>query len=370
MFPDSLLRIDLYTKEIIPISLKPEGDALIASPARHSPGDGEQYYISPGFIDLHTHVLDAFTLLGVKADTIGWRDGVHVLADAGSAGSDTANAFPEYIFPANKTPIKVWLNINATGIVDLQECRDLRFLNVEKCAAYARSHRDWICGVKVRTSADVVGDQGIRPLMLAKQAAREAELPLMVHVGREPPTIEDVLHVLEKGDVVSHFLHGKNNRLFDENGSPGAAFLRAKDRGVIFDVAHGAGSFSYETARHALKAEISGFCISTDMHAYSMPGVVKSLSRTMTKLYNLGFPLIDIISGVTKIPAEILGLDRWDDFVMGEPVKRATIFRLRPWRESDGEYNDAHHNVLNVSQVIEPLYVIGRRGTIPEACCG
>jgi dihydroorotase len=353
-----VLRVDPYTKEIIPVSLKAKGDVLTAEPAQCSPGDGEPYYISPGFIDLHTHVLDAFTLLGVKAARIGLCDGVHLLADAGSAGADTADAFPAYIFPANEIPIKVWLNINATGIVDLQECRDLRFLKVEKCVEYARKHRDWICGVKVRTSADVVGDQGLRPLMLAKQAAREAGLPLMVHVGREPPPIEDVLGVLDKGDLVSHFLHGTKNRLFDEKGRPGAAFLNARDRGVIFDVAHGAGSFSYETARHALNAGISGFCVSTDMHTLSMPGVVKSLSRTMTKLYNLGFPLIDIIAGVTKIPAEVLGLDQWDDFVMGQPVKRATIFRLRPWRESDGEYTDSNHGVLRVSRVIEPLYVI------------
>jgi dihydroorotase len=340
------------------VVLKLEGKTLSARPAAAVSKEGEQYFLSPGFIDLHVHVLDAFCPIGVKAGLIGLRDGVHLLADAGSAGAHTADAFPAYIFPQSEIPIKVWLNINAAGIVDLQECRDLRLLDVKKNAAYAIKHRDWICGVKVRSSADVVGEQGLKPLLLAKEAAREAGLPLMVHVGGGPPGIDEILKLLQKGDVVSHFLHGKGNRLFDDGGKPIAAFLSALDRGVLFDVAHGAGSFSYTVARQALDLGLRDFCISTDLHILSLPGAVKSLSRTMTKFYNLGYPLADIIRGVTSIPAAILRLDAWEEPAFTNPLKRATLFRLRPRRESDGDYVDSYGEVLPVSLVIEPAYTV------------
>jgi dihydroorotase len=376
MFPLSAHYIDPQKKEIIPVCLEECGNnikAISGEPAstdnsRYSASDRDgECFLCPGFIDLHTHVLDAFTILGVKADLAGLCQGVHLLADAGSAGADTADVFPEYIFPASDISIKVWLNICSTGIVDLQECGSLRLLDVKKCVEYAEKHRDWICGIKVRSSADVVGEQGLQPLFLAKQAAREAGLPLMVHIGGAPPNNTDIVDILDKGDVVSHFLHGNNNSLFDNEGQPVPAMVKARNRGVLFDLAHGAGSFSFETANRALSKPIGDFCISTDLHSRNINGIVKNLPRVMTKLYNLGLPRVDIIRGVTVIPADILKLNNWIDFTLEEPVQRGTLIRLRGRRESDGDYKDAAGNDLLVRWVIEPVCAIKNGRVITAA---
>jgi dihydroorotase len=109
-------------------------------------------------------------------------------------------------------------------------------------------------------------------------------LPLMVHIGEPPPHVEDILDLLDAGDVITHCFHGKASHPWELSGEPIPALKRALDRGVLIDVGHGAGSFSFEVAKKAISAGNLPFSISTDAHALNLHGPVYDLPTTMTKM--------------------------------------------------------------------------------------
>lgn len=208
-------------------------------------------HISPGWVDLHTHVYDGMTQISVHPDRVGIDQGVHLLADAGSAGAATISGLAKYVLPSVRTKVLAWINIGSHGLVHLREVADPTFIDVDATIAAVEAHRNLIRGIKVRSSGAIVGAMGIQPLQLAKFVARATETPLMVHIGEAPPMIEDILDMLDQGDVVTHCFHGKAGRPWDNTGRPVPALLRALDRGVILDVGHGAASFDIEVARTA-----------------------------------------------------------------------------------------------------------------------
>lgn len=322
--------------------------------------DGEfpktDLYISPGWIDLHTHVCDGFTSLGVDADRIGLRTGVHLVADAGSCGEATLPGLVRYVVPAHKTQIREWLNISSVGLVTMREYRDLSQLKVEETVKAALENAPTVVGIKVRSSGIIVENQGLKPLETAVIAARKARLPLMVHIGERPPEIRDVLNLLDRGDVITHCFHGKEGGPWQPDGSPIPELRRAWSRGVRMDVGHGAASFSYDVFRRALAHGLPPFSISTDMHIRNVRGPVYSLALTMTKLFCCGLPLLDTVTGVTKIPAETIGLSGWND--LGDTVRRATLFRVRACGADMPPMKDAAGEMLTPQNVILPVGVI------------
>jgi len=320
------------------------------------PALDSKLFLSPGWIDLHAHVYDGATSLSVTADAIGLQTGVHLLADAGSAGEATLPGFRRYVAPSFQTEIRAWLNISSIGLVHLREVADLSLINIEKTVKAALENQPFVCGIKVRSSGAIVGDLGLQPLQLAVLAAREAGLPLMVHIGEAPPLIDDVLDLLDEGDVVTHCYHGKIGNPWMVDGRPKLSLQRALDRGVKLDVGHGAASFSYDVCQKALAAGFPPHTISTDAHIRNVNGPVYDLPTTMTKLLNCGMPLMDVIAAVTSAPAHILRLNNWCD--IGEIVKRATLFRIDEASEGSRTYRDATGQERKPSQVIKPVAII------------
>jgi dihydroorotase len=313
-------------------------------------------FISPGWIDLHAHIYDGFTSLGVPADLIGLRKGVHIITDAGSAGEATLQGFKKYIVPNNKTELRAWLNISSIGLVHLREYSDLRFLDVEKTVKTALDNRPLICGIKVRSSGIIVEDKGIEPLKIAVQAARKAGLPLMVHIGEMPPMINEILEYLDKGDVVTHCFHGKDGYPWDIEGNPIPALKRALDRGVRLDIGHGAASFNFDVCKRALSHKLPMISISTDAHIRNIKGPVYDLPTTMTKILNCGMSLMDTITGVTKAPSEILGISQWCD--LDGYIKNATLFRVQKNASSVKTLMDSCGNKMSPENIITPVSVI------------
>jgi len=216
--------------------------------------------------------------------------------------------------------------------VHLREVADPAFLDVDATLAAIAAHRDVIRGVKVRSSGLIVGGMGLQPLQLAKLVAREASLPVMVHIGEAPPLIGDVLDLLDAGDVVTHCLHGKTGHPWAADGSPSAALGRALDRGVLLDVGHGAASFAVDVARRAVAAGYAPHSISTDIHVRNIDGPVFDLATVMTKMWDAGMPLTDVIAAVTATPRRILRSGR--PAAGGLPAER-------PWRDGDGRIRHA-----------------------------
>ncbi|MGH3375460.1 MAG: amidohydrolase/deacetylase family metallohydrolase [Actinoallomurus sp.] len=283
--------------------------------------------VGPGWVDLHAHVYDGMTSLGVPPDDVGRVTGVHVVADAGSAGAETLDGLVKYVIPAATVRVRAWVNIGSSGLVHLRETADLANIDVDATLAAIERHRDVVCGVKVRSSGLIVGAMGLQPLQLGRLVAREAGLPLLVHVGEPPPLIEDVLDLLDDGDSVTHCYHPKTGHPWRPDGRPVPALERALERGVLLDVGHGAASFGFEVASRAIAAGYPPHTISTDAHIRNIGGPVHDLATTMTKLLACGLPLDAVVAAVTDHPRAVLRTpEPW--LGAGGAVRHATVFRM------------------------------------------
>jgi len=309
-------------------------------------------YLSPGWIDLHTHVYDGVASLSVTPDDAGLDTGVHMVVDAGSAGEATLAGLRKYVVPRYQTEVRAWLNISSIGLVHLKEVSDLSLINVDRTVQAIEENRDFICGVKVRASGAIVGSLGLQPLQLAILAARETDLPVMVHIGEAPPAVDDVLDLLRAGDVITHCYHGKIGTPWERNGLPSAAMRRAIEKGVRLDIGHGAASFSFDVCANAITGGWSPYTISTDVHIRNINGPVYDLATTMTKLLHCGMALEDIIAAVTSSPADVLRLTDWCE--LGGALKRATLFRVSDVPVPNRTYRDAKGNEIVPKRVIVP----------------
>lgn len=335
-------------------TLVPGPDGLTLAPCTGAAGD---VCVSPGWADLHAHVYDGFTSLGVPPDAAGLRRGVHLVADAGSAGEATIDGFARYLVPSARTGLRAWLNIGSHGLVHLREVSDLAWIDADRALAAIARHPGLVCGVKVRSSGAVVGGAGVQPLELARLVAREAGLPLMVHIGEAPPLIGDVLDRLGEGDVVTHCFHGKVGGPWRADGTPSAPLRRALERGVRLDVGHGRASFSFQVAERAIASGWRPGSISTDLHARNIGGPVHDLATTMTKLLGCGMDLGQVIAAVTAHPRRVLACDEpW----LGEGglIRHATVFRVAGSAPDRRPYTDAHGTVREFARHVIPLATI------------
>ena len=352
--PVHVIDPDSAAASLEPAALMPGPRGLALVPGGEA---GDDLYLSPGWVDLHTHVYDGFTELGVPADDVGLSNGVHVVADAGSAGEATIDGFARYLVPSARTRLRAWLNIGSHGLVHLREVSDLAWIDVDRTLAAIARHRGLICGIKVRSSGDIVGSMGLQPLELARLVAREAGLPLMVHIGEAPPLIDDVLDRLRKGDVVTHCFHGKVGTPWQPDGSPSGSLLRALERGVRLDVGHGRASFSFQVAERAIAAGWFPDSISTDLHVRNIGGPVQSLATTMTKLLGLGMDLSHVIAAVTNHPRRVLACEEpW----LGEGglIRHATLFQVVEGPAGRHAYTDAHGVTREFERRVIPLAAI------------
>jgi dihydroorotase len=129
----------------------------------------------------------------------------------------------------------------------------------------------------------------------------------MVHIGDSTATTQETLGRLRPGDIVTHAFTDRVNGIFDDAGHVHAAALDARERGVRFDVGHGAGSFSFGRAEAALAAGFRPDTISSDLHRLNVDGPVYDLVTTLSKFLHLGLPLSDVIGMATVAPASVIG---------------------------------------------------------------
>ena len=274
------------------------------------------YNVSPSWIDLHTHVYKWGTSLGVDADAMGRRSGVGVFVDAGSAGAGNFAGFREFVIRRSEAKIYSFLNIGFGGIpffglhnaVQASEISKIEVADMDACEECIRKNRDLILGIKVRLSAAANGELGAAPLKMAKRVAKKLGIPVMLHFGKPPPDVGKLIGLLDRGDILTHSLRPEPNSIMARDGS-GHVLKRVREaqkRGVLIDVGHGSGSFSFHVAEAALRDGFIPDSISTDIHTLSVPEPVRDLPTTMTKMLNLGMGLEDIVNAVTFWPAQAI----------------------------------------------------------------
>lgn len=270
------------------------------------------HLVTPGLIDLHTHVYWGGTSLGVAPDTFSRKSAVTTLVDTGSAGPGNFAGFREHIIAHTKARILAYLNISFAGIyafskrVYVGESGDHRLLAPIDAVEVADQNRDVIVGIKVRVGRHASGEQGVTPLQIARQVAERLGLPMMVHIDEPPPTLEDVLALMRPGDVLTHCFRPFPNTPATSDGRVEQFVIEARERGIVFDIGHGMGSFAFKTARTMLANQFMPDCISSDVHTLSIDGPAFDLLTTMSKFLCLGAPLVDVVRCATENPAHAL----------------------------------------------------------------
>lgn len=270
--------------------------------------------VTPGLIDLHTHVYWGGTSLGVAPDSYALRSASTVLVDAGSAGPGNYRGFAEHVIEPAFPKVLAYLHISFAGIyafskrIMVGESHDMRLMAAREASAVAREHADTVVGIKVRIGAHASGPSGIAPLDVAMDAADETGLPLMVHIDEPPPSYAEVVSRLRAGDVLTHCFRPYPNAPIDGQGRIRPEILEARERGVIFDIAHGMGSFSWKSARAALAQDFRPDVISSDVHALNIDGPAYDNLHVMTKFLALGWTLPEVVEAASAAPAQALGL--------------------------------------------------------------
>ncbi|WP_066497435.1 amidohydrolase/deacetylase family metallohydrolase [Abyssisolibacter fermentans] len=311
-------------------------------------------YIIPGLIDMHTHVYPDETSLGINADDIGVNMGISTVVDAGSAGALNFEKFRDDVIKNSKTNVYSFLNISKYGLKHGGELTDLNNIDLNLNKKVINDNRAYIKGIKVRASKSVVGKLGIKPIMIAKKFAKEMKLPLMVHIGNEPPKIIDVLNILDKGDIVTHIYHGKPGGMFDCNGKVLKEVEEAYKRGVIFDVGHGTASFNFNIAKAAIKLGLKPRTISTDIHARNFNSPVKSLLITMSKFLVLGLSVEEILECVSRNASKILDVD---NHIFKGNIADIAVLELK---NNTIEVEDSDQNKMNILEHFIIKYAINK----------
>jgi dihydroorotase len=264
--------------------------------------------VVPGLVDLHTHVYFSATFWGVDPRPVAWRTGVTTWVDAGSAGAYNLAALHQLCLATFPWPTRAFINISSIGLVaETGEARREELCDPGLCAAAIMAHRDFVIGVKCRLDRSSVGDMGLVPLRRALEAAGAAGVPVMAHIGGGPPDIDGALDLLRPGDLVTHCATGQSMSLVDENGKLRSSAARAHERGVLFDVGHGSGGFSFAVAEAMLAEGLLPDVISSDIHQRSILGPAFDLPTCMSKFLALGVPLDDVVRAATVNPSAVIG---------------------------------------------------------------
>ncbi|MBH67592.1 MAG: amidohydrolase/deacetylase family metallohydrolase [Rhodospirillaceae bacterium] len=268
--------------------------------------------VTPGLIDLHTHVYWGGTSIGIDPTDYARRCGTTTMVDAGTAGAGNFAGFRAHIIEQSEPRILAYLNISFAGIfafsdtVMVGESEDLRLLHPRACLNVAKLNKDFLVGIKVRVGARASGSMGHAPLDIALEVAEEAGLPVMCHLDWPPPSPRDVVTRLRPGDVLTHCFRPFPAAPARSNGEIREEIKEARNRGIIFDIGHGVGSFGFETAETMLEAGFLPDAISSDVHSLSIKGPAYDQLVTLSKFLHLGMDLKDIIAASTNGPARAI----------------------------------------------------------------
>jgi len=203
----------------------------------------------------------------------------------------------------------------------------------------------------------VVGPNGIEPLRMARLAAERSgtKARVMCHIGNAPGDLRDLLNLLRPGDILTHAYSGAGNNVVAE-GRLVAAALEAKKRGVIIDVGHGGGSFSYAVAEPAIAQGLVPDTISSDLHAYSgnSPGM-PFLPWVMSKFLNMGFSLNDVVSMATEKPARVIDRENMlGTLKVGAPADLSIMELV----EGPVEFVDTVKNLRRGDKYLKPVQTV------------
>lgn len=270
----------------------------------------------PGLVDFHTHVYWGGTPLGINPDKLASLTGVTTWVDMGSAGAGNFEGLYYHVLKRSELSIFCFLHLSYIGLVPVGDTKlrfgelfDSRLADVSEAARICKAFPDVIKGLKIRIGMESSLTEGLAYLDMALALAEKLGLPLVVHATSAPPRTAEVLSRLRCGDVYTHcFSSSPTSGIIEESGKLIPEAIKAKKRGVRFDLGYGARSFDSVTARKAIEQGFFPDFVSSDLHAYSLASTISGLPAAISSLCRAGLPLEEAILGATARPADYLGL--------------------------------------------------------------
>ena len=317
--------------------------------------------LTPGWIDIHAHLYAGSTTWGIRGDALCLATGVTTIVDAGSAGWANFQGFVDYVIEPARTQVLGYVHISGIGLTygPVGEMVDLSYADPERTAFAAHHWQRHCAGIKVRQGGFQVGENGVEPLRLGVQAAAWAGMPVMVHIANGVP-VDEVLSLLRSGDIVTHCYQGTGDGVVDDSGAVVDEVWAARERGVLFDLGHGGGSFDYGVAISALANGFVADVISTDLHASSWDSPIESMPETASKLLNLGVSLERVVHQSTTAAAGAVG--RTDEL---GTLRVGTVADLAAFEMLQGafEFADVRGRRERGDRKIEPVLTV-REGKV------
>ncbi|WP_337660365.1 amidohydrolase/deacetylase family metallohydrolase [Anderseniella sp. Alg231-50] len=281
-------------------------------PAGVETRDVSGHYVTPGLIDMHTHVYWGGTSLGIDAEEYCRTSAVTTAIDTGSTGPGNFAGFRKHVIEKSDVRVLAYLHISHAGIfgfsnrIMVGESEELRLMDPQTAVEVALANRDLIVGIKIRLGKWASGIHGMAPFEHSIQVAEETGLPMMVHIDEPPPSYGEVVERLRPHDVLTHCFRPFPNTPVTPDGKVRPEVLAARQRGVLFDVGHGMGSFSFKVARMMLDNGFYPDTISSDVHALCINGPAFDQVTTLSKFLNLGMSFPEVIRTTTENAARAL----------------------------------------------------------------
>jgi dihydroorotase len=315
--------------------------------------------VTPGLIDLHAHVFPHGSGIGVAADELVAQTCVTTFVSAGDAGANNIAAFKRYVAAHTRARVYAFVHIANNGLsgFPVPELTDIANADVDLAARAIAENHAMVIGVKVRQSANIVGNNGFEPLKRAIAAVERAgpRGRVKCHIGGVPGQLAELLDLLRPRDILTHAYSGSGNNVV-QDGKVLDAALAARKRGVIIDVGHGNNSFDYTIAEPAIEQGLAPDVISSDIHAQSAksPGM-PFLPWVMSKFLNMGFSLEQVIAMATVNPARVIGREpKLGTLDLGAPADVAILELV----EAPVKFVDTRKNVREGKRWLRPVQTV------------
>ena len=329
--------------------------------------DASGKLVTPGLVDLHTHVYPYGSAIGIPADELTQHQCTTTCVSAGDAGANNFAAFRRYVVAQTRTRLYAFVHIANMGLAPfpVAELYNIDFAQVDSAAKAVAENADIVIGIKVRMSENVIAKNGLEPLKRAIAACEKAGTgaKVMCHIGgvETVELMSQILDTLRAGDILTHCYSGAPN-LSDQftnivqGGRVLPAALAAKQRGVIFDIGHGGGSFDYTVAEPAIAQGCTPDTISSDIHVFSgnTPGM-PYLTWVMSKFLGLGFTLEQVVTMATINPAKIINrMPKLGTLQVGAPADAAILELV----QGPVSFVDTRNNTRQGQAYLKPVQTV------------
>ncbi len=320
-------------------------------------------YVTPGVIDIHTHVFagtqdPGFTGFeinngfgSVVPDDFTFRAGVTTVVDAGSSGWRDFHTFKKQTIDNSQTRVLAFISIAGRGMLGTVHAQDLSDMNPVATAFIMKEYPDVIVGIK----AHHYRGHDFTPVDRAVQAGNLTKKPVIVDFGGSTPRLsiqELFMKHLRPGDIFTHtFAYSLPGResIVDENDKLKTFVLEAQKSGRVFDVGHGAGAFQWHVAANAINQGFLPNTISTDLYRSSRNAGMKDMANVMSKFLALGLSVEDIILRSTWNPAKVIQKPELGNLSVGSEADIA-VFNVR---EGNFGFMDARGTVMKGTKKFE-----------------